>query len=166
MGFAHTRANAVRIVSIDDGAQRHTGQVLAAGDEGGDRVEVLAVGLQRVRRGFAGAAVGQERGEPLRSRTVDTVGLRGAVGHAASISWIMAIIHESCWREEPWGRGEHGSRSPHGGDAGASAIDSAVTRRDGWQVLRFGGLKQPSIVDAEGREAVPMGVRGCQVYRI
>ena len=49
---------------------------------------------------------------------------------------------------------------------GASAIDSTVTRGDGRQVLRFGGLKQPSIVDAEGGEAVPMGVRGRQVYRI
>ena len=58
------------------------GQVLAAGDEGGDRVEVLAIGLDGVRRGLAGAAVGEERGEPLRSRTVDTVGLLGAVGHA------------------------------------------------------------------------------------
>ena len=65
----------------------------AAGDESGDRVEVLAVGLERVRRGLAGAAVGKKRGEPLRSRTVDT-GPRGT-GHATSISWIMAIIHES-----------------------------------------------------------------------
>jgi len=48
----------------------------------------------------------------------------------------------------------------------ASAIDSAVRRRDGRQVLGFGGLKQSSIVDGEGGEAVPMGVRGGQVYRI
>ena len=61
--------------------QRHPGQVLAAGDEGGDRVEVLAVGLQRVRRGLPGAAIGQERGEPLRTRRFDTVGLLGAAGH-------------------------------------------------------------------------------------
>ena len=77
-----------------DGAQRHPGQVLAAGEQRGDRVEVLAVGLHRVRRGLAGTAVGEERGEPLRSRTVDTISLRGAVGHATSISWIMVIIHE------------------------------------------------------------------------
>ena len=48
----------------------------------------------------------------------------------------------------------------------ASAIEGAVTRRDGRQVLRFGRFKQPSVVDAEGGEAVPVGVRGCQVYRI
>ena len=100
--------------------------------------------------------VSEKRGKPLRSRTFGVVSLHGGIRHAANLGW----------REEPWGRGEHGSRSPHGGDAGASAIDSAVTRRDGWQVLRFGGLKQPSIVDAEGGEAVPMGVRGCQVYRV
>ena len=62
---------------VDDGAQRHRGQVRAADDEGGDRVEVLAIGLERVRRGLAGAAVGQKGAEPLRSRTVDTAFLRG-----------------------------------------------------------------------------------------
>jgi len=72
-----------------DGVHRHTGRVLAAGDEGGDRVEVLAVGLQCVRRGFTGTPVGEERGEPLRSRPFDIVGLRGVAGHATSISWIM-----------------------------------------------------------------------------
>ena len=65
-----------------DGAQRHPGQLLVADDKGGDRVEVLAVGLQRVRRGLPRAAVGEERGEPLRSRSFDTVGLLGAGGHA------------------------------------------------------------------------------------
>jgi hypothetical protein len=69
------------------------------------------------------------------------------------------------WREDPWGRGEHGypSRLTAGG---ASVIESAVVRRDGRQVLRFGRFKQPSVVDAEGCEAVPMGVRGRKVYRI
>lgn len=49
---------------------------------------------------------------------------------------------------------------------GASVIESTVARRDGRQILRFGRFKQPSVVDAEGSEAVPVGVRGCQVYRI
>jgi hypothetical protein len=85
--------------SVDrNGGHRHIGQVRAAGDEGGDRVEVLAVGLDGVRRGFPGAAVGQERGEPLRARPFDTVGLLGAVGHITSISWIIAIIHERSGR--------------------------------------------------------------------
>jgi len=59
-----------------------------------------------------------------------------------------------------------GAKAREEGDAGASAIDSAVARRDGWQVLRFGGLNQPAVVDAEDGEAVRVGVRGCQVYRI
>jgi len=49
---------------------------------------------------------------------------------------------------------------------GASVIESAVVRSDGRQVLRFGRFKQPAVVDAEGCEAVPMGVRSRQVYRI
>ena len=49
---------------------------------------------------------------------------------------------------------------------GASVIEGAVVRRDGRQVLRFGGFKYPSVVDAEGCEAVPMGVRSREVYRI
>jgi len=49
---------------------------------------------------------------------------------------------------------------------GASVIGGAVARRDGRQVLRFGRVKQPSVVDAEGCEAVPMGVRSRQVYRV
>ena len=95
MGFGIQRER--RAHGVDgDGAQPHPGQVLAAGDERGDRGEVLAVGLQRVRRGLAGTAVGEERGEPLRTRIVDTVSLLGAVGHATRcISWIMVIIHET-----------------------------------------------------------------------
>jgi hypothetical protein len=49
---------------------------------------------------------------------------------------------------------------------GASLIEGAVVRRDGRQALRFGRFKQPSAVDAEGCEAVSMGVRSRQVYRI
>ena len=49
-----------------------------AGDENCDRVEVLAVGLQRVRRGLAGAAVGKERGEPLWSRNPNRGSAAGA----------------------------------------------------------------------------------------
>jgi hypothetical protein len=45
-------------------------------------------------------------------------------------------------------------------------IEGAVAWRDGRQVLRFGRFKQPLVVDAEGDKAVPVGVRGCQVYRI
>ena len=56
--------------------------------------------------------VSEKRGKPLRSRTFGVVSLHGGIRHAANLGW----------REEPWGRGEHGSRSPHGGDAGASAI--------------------------------------------
>jgi hypothetical protein len=49
---------------------------------------------------------------------------------------------------------------------GASVVKGAVVRRDGRQALRFGRLQQPSVVDAEGREGVPVGVRSRQVYRI
>ena len=45
-----------------------------AGQQRGDRLEVLPVGLQGVRRGFAGAAVGQELFEPLWAPTVSPVG--------------------------------------------------------------------------------------------
>ena len=38
-----------------------------AGHQGRDRVEILAVGLDGVRRRLTGAAVGEEGGEPLRS---------------------------------------------------------------------------------------------------
>ena len=82
-GFAQPRKRGARGVDRD-GAHRHTGQIAAAGDEGRDRVEVLAIGLQGVRRGLPRAAIGEERGEPLRSRAVDTVSLLGAVGHAAA----------------------------------------------------------------------------------
>jgi hypothetical protein len=73
--------------------------------------------------------------------------------------------HDDGRREDPWGRAEFDcpSRLASGG---ASVIGGAVARRDGRQVLRFGRVKQPSVVDAEGCEAVPMGVRSRQVYRI
>ena len=122
--------------------------------------------MERVRRALAGAAVGEKRGEPLRTRTVEAVSLRGAVGHATSISWIRQLSMKARLARRTLGERRTRFAKPAWGDAGASAIDSAVTRRDGWQVLRFGGLEQPSIVDAEGGEAVPVGVRGCQVYRI
>jgi hypothetical protein len=78
-----------------DVTQRHPRQItgVAAGDEGGDHIEVLAVGLEGVRRRLR-TSVGEERGQPLRSRTFDAVSLLGAGGHAANIWWIMTIIHE------------------------------------------------------------------------
>ena len=66
-----------------DGAHRHPGQVLAADEQRGDRVEVLAVGLEGVRSGFTGTPVGEEGGEPLRSRRFDTVSRLGAVDTGA-----------------------------------------------------------------------------------
>ena len=75
-----------------DGLDRHTGQIATAGDERGDRVKVLAVGLDGVRRGLPRAAIGEKGGEPLRSRRFDAVSLLGAVGHAA---WITTLIHQS-----------------------------------------------------------------------
>jgi hypothetical protein len=76
MVFRVLRERGAHGVDRDD-AHRHLGQVVAAGDERGDRVEVLAVGLDGVRRGLAGTSVGEKRGEPLRSRTVDTISLLG-----------------------------------------------------------------------------------------
>ena len=88
-----------------DGADRHTGQIAAAGDEGRGRVEVrtpmaapwpaLAVGLDGVRRGLPGAAVGQERGEPLRSRRVGVRGRGGAFCHGVETGFPVLSI---------WGR--------------------------------------------------------------
>jgi hypothetical protein len=64
-----------------DGAQRHPRDVigLTPGDEGGDGVEVLAIGLDGVHRGFPGTPVGEKGGEPVRSRTVDTVSVFGGM---------------------------------------------------------------------------------------
>jgi hypothetical protein len=89
-----------------DSAQRQPGQFLAAtGDEGGDRVEVLAVGLQRVRRRLPRAAIGEERGESLRTRLVDNVGLLGGAGHATV--WIMLVVHELVSGAEHLGAGRN-----------------------------------------------------------
>jgi hypothetical protein len=78
MGLRIPRKRGAHGVDGDVG-QRHPGQIAAAGDEGRDRVEVLAIGLDGVRRGLAGAAVCEERGEPLRSRTLD-----------ATLRWVAA----------------------------------------------------------------------------
>ena len=50
-------------------AQRYPRQVarVAADNDGRDRVEVLAVGLDGVSRRFTGASVSEKGGEPLRS---------------------------------------------------------------------------------------------------
>ena len=53
MGFRILRKRGAHGVDRD-GAHRHRGQIAAAGDEGRDRVEVLAVGLDGVRRGLSG----------------------------------------------------------------------------------------------------------------
>ena len=57
--------------------------------------------------------------------------------------------HDDGRREDFWGRAEFDcpSRLAAGG---ASVSESAVARRDGRQVLRFGRFKQPSVVDTEG----------------
>ena len=47
MGFRILRERGAQGVD-GDGAHRHTGQVAAAGDEGRDHVEVLAIGLDGV----------------------------------------------------------------------------------------------------------------------
>jgi len=76
-----------------DIAQRHRRHIPAvgSGDEGRDRVEVLPLGLHGVRRGFTGAAVGQEGGEPLRSHNLASVGLLSGVHQPVSNSWIAAV---------------------------------------------------------------------------
>ena len=118
MGFRIPRERGAQGVDRD-GGQRHRGQVFAAGDERGDRVEVLAVGLQRVRRGLPGAAVGEECGEPLRPRTVDTASVLGAVGHAPANR-----VRDSLIRIAP-GEGDE----PPVGRAGAPARRNAgITR--------------------------------------
>jgi hypothetical protein len=94
MGFRVLRERGARGVDRD-GAHRHTGQIAAAGDEGRDRVEVLAVGLNGVRRGLAGAAVSEERGEPLGSRSVEA--------SACSGRWGMPQWARGCWGTSSFG---------------------------------------------------------------
>jgi glyoxylate utilization-related uncharacterized protein len=95
-----------------DYLQGHTGHVVATGDEGRDRVEVLAVDLQRVRRRFPGAAVGQECGEPLRH--VMEHGLYVLKGKAVYLlnkdwvevqegdfMWLRAFCPQACYAGGP-----------------------------------------------------------------
>ena len=64
----------------------------------------VAVGLQGVRRGFAGAAVGQELCEPLRAVFIGRGRRTSVVGAPDSKSWIMTVIHEAPGVEKHWGR--------------------------------------------------------------
>jgi len=69
----------------DNVAQQHCGQIhVAPDDDGGDRVEVLAVGLQGVSRRLARPAVGQEGREPLWARNLAVTTPFRAVRHGAS----------------------------------------------------------------------------------
>ena len=67
MGFRVLRERRAHRVGRDVGQRHSRHRSRFAGDEGRDRVEVLAVGLDGVSRRFTGATVGEERGEPLRA---------------------------------------------------------------------------------------------------
>ena len=84
MGFRVLRERGAHRLD-HDGAQRHPGPVLAAGDEGGDRVEVLAVGLDGVRRGFPGAAIGQNAAGP-------TAVAHPSTPSACAVRWGMPSV--------------------------------------------------------------------------
>lgn len=65
---------------------------IVVGDQTGDGQEILSVSLHGVRRGFAGLAVVQERGEPFRER----IGLGGAgirAGNDRRVCGFTAIGH-------------------------------------------------------------------------
>ena len=65
-------------------AQRHCGLIhVATDDDGGDRVEVLAVGLQGVGRRLARSAIGQEGCKPLWTRDFAVSKPAWAIGHGA-----------------------------------------------------------------------------------
>jgi len=67
-----------------DVAQRHCGLIhVATDDDGGDRVEVLAVGVQGVGRRLARSAVGQERCKPLWTRDPAVSTPAWAIRHGA-----------------------------------------------------------------------------------